>query len=76
MPRNRTVYVYKWKCELCGQESKKWLPRWKVTRSYKMHFNRYHNGIHIQPILTKKYIGGGGNENKKSKKIRKRNRSY
>jgi len=74
MTRNHTIIAYKWKCEICGQESKKWLARWKANRSYRVHFNRYHNGINIQPILRRKYIEGGRNE--KEKKIKKRDRRY
>jgi len=72
MTRNHTIIAYKWKCEICGQESKKWLARWKVNRNYTVHFNRYHTGIFIQPILRRKRLEGGDNE--KEKKIRKTNR--
>ena len=76
MVRNHTIIEYKWKCELCSQEGRDWLPRWKAMRSYRKHFNRVHSGIGVQPILRKKYIGGGidakynGRFGKESKKIR------
>jgi len=78
MSRNHTVIGYKWKCEICSQKSKKWLPRWKAHRTYRVHLNNYHNGVPIQPILYSKYIGGDGSENKRKKRkdktIKKTNR--
>jgi len=75
MGRNHTIVLAKWKCELCSGEGRDFLPKWKARRSYRLHVNREHNGVPIQPNFEYKRIEGGKNEEKeKAGKRNKRDR--
>lgn len=72
MARCHTIWGVKWKCDLCGNESKTWNPFWKTKRSYRIHLNYFHSDVKVDviPTFIYKRLEGSGKIVRKKGKIK------